>query len=199
MPRVYTKSQTNNKNKHQTRRRAERVAERKVLRLRAQHLETAFAENDRRQRQHAHRRHVRDSRVQVLMQRRSSRTTSNMFRGICVDADSTYEDVLRERQRVLEANRRTAGISVQHAAPCHHCGAKRFAKEAKGICCKNGKFVFPPLPFTRRTYLQTSVPPVTRLSFYSKFQITDSSHIIINIPLTILLLPAFTSIVLWHS
>ncbi|CAN0485107.1 unnamed protein product, partial [Ectocarpus sp. 12 AP-2014] len=37
-------------------------------------------------------------------------------------------------------------IPVQNADPCHHCRAKLFAEESKGVCCNNGKYVLPPLP-----------------------------------------------------
>ncbi|CAM9165143.1 unnamed protein product [Hapterophycus canaliculatus] len=54
--------------------------------------------------------------------------------------------MLLARKEALDATRLTAGITITNAAPCHHCGAQLLAKESKGICCKNGKFVLPPLP-----------------------------------------------------
>lgn len=59
---------------------------------------------------------------------------------------SNLQDVISQRRQQLEAARASLGISISTADPCVHCGATLFGKESRGICCKNGKAVLPPLP-----------------------------------------------------
>lgn len=59
---------------------------------------------------------------------------------------SRLHSVISQRRQALQAVREDMGVTVKNADPCRHCGAKLFAKESKGICCKNGKYVLPRLP-----------------------------------------------------
>ena len=59
---------------------------------------------------------------------------------------SALRHVLRHREDVLQATRDGFGITIEDGQPCEHCDAKLFAKESRGICCKNGKLILPSLP-----------------------------------------------------
>lgn len=59
---------------------------------------------------------------------------------------SSLQDVRRNRQQSLERARNDGNITTEMGDPCTHYGALLFAKESRGICCKNGKFVLPRLP-----------------------------------------------------
>lgn len=53
---------------------------------------------------------------------------------------------MAQRTQALDAARDEMGDTIKNADPCTQCGAKLFGKEAKGMCCKNGKSVLPRLP-----------------------------------------------------
>ena len=86
----------------------------------------------------------RVSRAATIARKRNS--FEAMFFGGQQSEIPNLQHVLRHRQDVLQAQRDSLGITIEDGEPCEHCGAKLLAKESKGMCCKNGKFVLPPLP-----------------------------------------------------
>ncbi|CAM9479393.1 unnamed protein product [Ectocarpus sp. 12 AP-2014] len=84
----------------------------------------------------------RKRRTDIIRARRQR--FDNIF-GIVNDG-ALLQDIVQNRISALEEARRDMGVTIQMTDPCVHCGAKLFAKESKGICCKNGKFVLPRLP-----------------------------------------------------
>ena len=132
-----------------TRRGAQRAtsADSVNARRRAQYPASADAINSRRRSQHTTRTlemiaTSRQRRATVLNDKR--RAAHDIFQ--TGDESAALRSVVLDRLRALEEARRDRGITAQAGHPCAHCGAELFARESRGICCKNGKFILPRLP-----------------------------------------------------
>ena len=82
---------------------------------------------------------------QSLLAARRNRFDHTVF-GVAEEDISNLSDVMSRRQQALDAARESTGVNIKIAEPCAHCGARLFAKESRGVCCKNGKAILPPLP-----------------------------------------------------
>ena len=98
--------------------------------------------NHRRRSTHAA---TQQRRRESLIAARRSRFNSAVF-DIAEEDISHLQDVMSQRQQALDAARESTGVNIKIAEPCAHCGARLFAKESRGMCCKNGKGILPRLP-----------------------------------------------------
>ena len=107
------------------------------------------ATNDKNRRSYAANRHAintrRRARRQSLLAARRDHFDHAVFR-MAEEDISNLSDVISQRQQALHAARESTGVNIKIAEPCAHCGARIFAKESRGMCCKNGKGVLPPIP-----------------------------------------------------
>lgn len=81
------------------------------------------------------------------------------------------QEVLQQRQHDLYAARESRGVNIKNADPCGHRGAKFFAKESKGMWCKNGKAILarlPPLPPAMEALYSSSEPSAKEARAYSR-------------------------------